>query len=92
MLYMTIVTWEPAQRDAVLKRFAAGGAKMPDGVKTLGLWADAHGGRIFQLSDWSVPHDAKRIVESTMPWTDLCKIECLEVVEAAELMKLLPKR
>jgi hypothetical protein len=89
MLIMTIVTWEPPQRDAVLKRFATQGAKLPAGAKTLGMWGDVHGGRLFQLVEWADVPDPKISVQISHLWTDLCKVEVVPVMNAEELMKVI---
>ncbi len=92
MLYMHIITWEPAQRDAVVKRAQTMGLKMPESVKLIGFWNDLRGQRAFMLVD--VPPavvDAKHILESSWAWSDLCKTEVAPVMEFEEMMKLLPK-
>jgi len=91
MLYMTIITWEPAQRDAVIKRVQTMGVKVPKGVKVLGMWADLSGHRVFQLTDWPPVADPKIILEDNLAWTDLVKIESVPVMQVEEMMKLLPK-
>jgi hypothetical protein len=91
MLYMTILTWEPPQRDAVIKRFATLGVKEPAGVKVLGMWVDINGGRAFELEEWPATADPKLSVQASFAWNDLCKIEPVPVIEAQEMMKLLPK-
>ena len=91
MLYMTIITWEPPQRDAVAKRFATLGPKHPAGVKVLGHWVDVNGGRAFELTDWPPAVDPKILVETSFASNDLCKIESVPVMPAGEIMKLLPK-
>jgi hypothetical protein len=92
MLYMHIITWEPAQRDAVVKRAQAVGVKLEKGEKLIGFWNDLHGHRAFMLVD--VPPaavDAKHILEASWAWNDLCKTEVVPVMEFQEVMKLLPK-
>jgi len=92
MLYMHIITWEPAQRDAVAKRAQTMGLKMPEGVKLIGFWNDLEGHRAFMLVDRSpAVVDAKHILESSWAWSDLCKTEVVPVMEFEEMMKLLPK-
>lgn len=92
MLYMHIITWEPAQRDAVVKRAQTMGVKMPEGVKLIGFWQDLHGHRAFMLVDTPpAAVDAKHILEASWPWGDLCKTECVAVMETEEAMKLIPK-
>jgi len=89
MLYMTTITWEPPQRDAVLKRFATQGAKPPAGVKILGMWGDIHGGKVYELSDWGNVNDPKLVVQAAHAWSDLCKIESVTVMNAEEIMKVI---
>ena len=91
MLYMLIATWEPAQRDAVVKRFGTLGPKVPGGGKVLGLWTDVSRGRTFSLEDWPPVADAKIIFEAHFPYTDLVNFECVPVMETEEVMKLIPK-
>jgi hypothetical protein len=89
MLYMTIITWEPPQRDAVLKRLATQGFKPHAGVKVLGTWGDIHGGRVFMLEDWGDVNDPKISVQESHLWNDLCKIQPVPVMSAEEIMKVI---
>lgn len=92
MLYMHIITWEPAQRDAVAKRAQTMGLKMAEGVKLIGFWNDLEGHRAFMLVDRSpAVVDAKHMLEASWAWSDLCKTEVVPVMEFEEMMKLLPK-
>jgi hypothetical protein len=92
MLYMHIITWEPAQRDAVVKRAQTMGLKMAEGEKLIGFWNDLHGHRAFMLVDMPpAAVDEKHILESSWPWSDLCKTETVAVMAFEEVMKLLPK-
>jgi hypothetical protein len=92
MLYMTTVTWEPPQRDAVLKRFATQGAKPSPGVKILGMWGDLNGGRVYELSDWGDVNDPKIYIQASYAWNDLCKIEPVAVMNAEEMMKVISSK
>ena len=92
MQYMAIITWEPPQRDAVLKRFAAEGVKTPSGVKILGSWGDIHGGRVFILEDWGDVNDPKISVQFSNEWTDLCKVEAVPVTKPEEIMKFISSK
>lgn len=91
MLYMTIVTWEPDKTEELIKRYQQVGTKFPKGMKVISQWSELHGGRIFQLSEVPAP-DPKITIEACSPWYDLCKIECIPVMETEELMKLIPRR
>lgn len=88
MLYMNIITWEPPQREAVIKRFATQGAKLPAGYKMLGMWGDVCGGRVFELVDASEASDPKAAALTNHMWTDLCKIESIRVMNIEELIKI----
>jgi hypothetical protein len=92
MLYLTITTWEPPQREAVIKRFATQGVKLPAGYKSLGMWGDVCGGRIFQLVDSGNTRDVKAAFITNHMWTDLCKIESISVMNIEEIMKILPTK
>ena len=86
MLYMNILTWEPGKRDDVLKRVQTKGLSH-EGIKVLGTWADVVGGRCFQLTE--EPSDPKLSIKANFAWNDLLKIECVPVMEAEQLVKVL---
>ena len=88
MLYMNIITWEPPQRDAVLKRFATLGVKLPAGWKMMGMWGEVTGGRVFELVDTSDTRDPKLSVQINHEWSDLCKIESVGVMNPEEMLKV----
>jgi len=87
MLIMDILTWEPDQAQAVMKR--RGEEKIPEGIKLLGEWVDIAGGRAFRLVE--VP-DPKLLFAMTSAWIGLGKKELVSVMEAEEMMKLIPRR
>ncbi len=91
MLWMTITTWEPAQRNEILERAQKIGRTTPEGVELLGHWVDLTGGRTFALEDWPPVDDPRVILEANVPWIDLVKIEWVPVMEWEERKKLLPK-
>ncbi|MFQ6062820.1 MAG: DUF3303 domain-containing protein [Methanosarcinales archaeon] len=86
MLFMTIFTWEPDKRDEVVKRRAT--EKVPERIKVIGEWVDLQGGRVFILSETA---DPKAVLAESFAWNDLGNIECVPVMEAEEVLKLLPK-
>lgn len=85
MLFMTLFTFEPAARDDVIRRRVEKGPLVPKGMKLLGEWSEAGGGRVFRLVEVD---DPAALVEATMPWTDLGK---LEVYPVFEVEKALPR-
>jgi len=88
MLFMDIYTWEPGQRNELLKRRAEKGMALPEGVKVLGEWTDLGGGRGFLLVE---SNDPKAAIAGTMAWSDLMKIEAVPVIVTADLMKAAKK-
>ena len=86
MLYMHILTWDPDKRDAVIERTKKIGVEH-EGIKVIGTWIDANGGRGFQLSE--EPEDPKLGLKANFAWNDLMKIEEIPVIEAKEYLELL---
>ncbi len=85
MLFMIIYTWEPGQRNEVVKRRMQKGRLIPDGVKVLGEWTDLGGGRGFLLVESS---DSKALMSGSRAWLDLMKMEAVPVMDTEESMKL----
>lgn len=88
MLFMSIYTYEPKDREAVIKRRAEKGLSAPQGMKIIGEWSYLGGGRVFELVEAS---DPRAMLGATASWADLGKIEIFPVMETEEVMKLLPK-
>ena len=80
MLFMNIYTWEPGQRDALIKRRMEKGIALSEGVKKVGEWFDVSGGRGFMVCE---ANDAKAIMTSVMGWSDLMKEEIVPLVDPA---------
>ena len=47
MLFMTIYTYEPEKREAVIKRRAEKGAISPPGMKIVGEWSDTNSTYVY---------------------------------------------
>ena len=88
MLYMTILTWDPDKRDAVMKRVNEIGLEH-EGMKVIGTWADADGGRCFQLTEIPPDIDPMLMLKANFAWNDLIKIESVAVMNAADMLKAL---
>lgn len=86
MLVMTVFTWEPENRDEVIKRRAEKGSMAPKGMKIIGEWADVSGGRVFRLSEVD---DTKAAMLGTLAWDDLGFVDSTPVMETEEVMKMI---
>ena len=86
MLYMSILTWAPDERDAVIERVKKIGMEH-EGIKVIGTWVDVNGGRCFQLSE--EPADPKYGFKANFAWNDLLNIETVPIMKAEEFLKLL---
>jgi hypothetical protein len=84
MLFLNIYTWEPGQRDALIKRRMEKGIGLREGVKKVGEWSDLSGGRGFLLVE---AIDAKACMSSAMAWSDLMKMEIVPLIETTALFK-----
>ncbi len=89
MLFLSTYTYEPANREAVIKRRAEKGAMAPPGFKILGEWSALTGGRVFRLFE---VEDPRAMAGATAAWADLGKIEAVPVMPTEELMKLLSNK
>ena len=89
MLFMTIYTYDPKDREAVIKRRAEKGAMAPPGMKIVGEWSGLTGGRVFRLVEVD---DARVMLGATAAWAELGRIESIPVIETEEVMKLFASR
>ena len=81
MLFLNIYTWEPGQRDALIKRrMEKGGNALKEGMKKIDEWFDIGGGRGFILLEGN---DAQAAIQSTLVWSDLMKMEVVPLVEVS---------
>ena len=86
MLFMSIYTYEPENREAVIKRRAEKGALVGPGAKIVGEWSSLAGHRVFRLVE---VEDPRAMLAATAAWADLGKIEAFPVMPTEEAMKLL---
>ena len=86
MLFMTVYTYEPANRQAVIRKRAEQGKLEPSGAKILGEWSVVAGGRVFRLVE---ADNAQALLAAAHPWADLGKIEAYPVMAVDDVIKLL---
>lgn len=89
MLFMTVYTFEPSQRDDVIRRRVEKGALIPAGMKMIGEWSAAGGGRVFRLIEVD---DPTAMFEATTPWTDIGKLEVYPVIEVEKVLPYLAEK
>jgi hypothetical protein len=83
MLFMIIYTWEPGQRDALIKRRTEKkGPSLAEGVQKIHEWLDAGGGRGFMVFE---TNDPRVIMTSIMGWDDLLKVEVISLLDVTEI-------
>ena len=88
MLFLTIFTFDAANRGAVIKRRALDGEKTPEGVQVVMEVVDLAKNRVFRISEVT---DPKAILAANMAWSDLGKIETIPVMETAEVLETLQR-
>lgn len=86
MLFLDISTWDPTDRDAILDHFKT--LKVPDGVEIINQWIDLSGGRYFILYE---AENSEAYAAFNLPWTDVCIVDSVPVMEASEFMQIMPK-
>jgi hypothetical protein len=85
MLFMCVYSWEPGQRDEVIKRRLERERANPEGSQVIGEWIVPGGHRGFMLFE---AQDITEILGEFMEWSDLMKFDTVPVIEAQEVVKL----
>ena len=83
MLFISIYTYEPENRDEILKRRVES-LFTPEGAKLHGQWSYTAGGRVFSLFELD---NALVAAQWSQAWNDLGKFEVYPVVDTDELIK-----
>ena len=83
MLFMAVFTFQPENRDEVIRRRAEKGPLVPKGMQVLGEWSYIGSGRVFRLIDVEDPAAA---FEAATAWTDLGNLEVFPVVEVEKVL------
>lgn len=80
MLFMSVLTWEPEQRNEIVKRRLGKGTMVPDGIKMHGEWTEVSGGRDFILFE---TEDYGLAMTWNLTWSDLIKTESVMIQETS---------
>jgi hypothetical protein len=89
MLFMTVYTYGPGNREAVIKKRAEKGGLVPPGVKIIGEWSAVTGGRVFRLLE---AENERALLAAAHPWADLGQVESYPVMSVDDVIKLLTKK
>ena len=86
MLFMDVSTWEQSEQEKILEHFKR--LTVPDGIDIINQWIDLSGNRIYILYE---AENNEAYGAFNLPWSDICMIDSVPVMEASEFMKLIPK-
>jgi len=86
MLFMSVCSYTPENRNQVIKRRLEKGAMDPQGLRLLGEWSYVGGGKVFRLLETD---DARKALGAASAWADLLQIEIYPVIETEEALKML---
>jgi hypothetical protein len=86
MLFMTVYSYLPENRDEVVKRRVALGAQTPPGVKLIGEWSYIGSGKVFRLVE---ADDATEIFKAVYAWSDLGTAEVYPVITVDQVMGMI---
>jgi len=67
-----------------VKRRAEEGLSTPEGIKLIGQWSHASGGRVFTLFE---ANDPILMAQWSSPWNNLGKFDTFPVIDTEELIK-----
>ena len=86
MLYVTMYSWKPENRKAIVARFMETGGQPPPGVKLLGRWTATGGGRGFTVTE---SDDPVAVSKFAYQWNDLMEFVTIPVINDEQLAKVL---
>jgi hypothetical protein len=89
MLFMTVYTYPPANRNEVIKRRLEKGPQLPPEVKSLGEWSYVGSGRVFRLIEAS---DAEAAFKGSYAWSDLGTVETYPVMATDAVLKMVGQK
>ena len=84
MLFMSVYTFEPTQREEIVKRRVEEDLSTPEGIKLIGQWSYASDGRVFTLFE---EDDPLVMAQWSSPWNNLGNLETFPVIDTEELIK-----
>jgi len=86
MIFVTVWSYAPENRDAIQARFKATGGPPPAGVKMLGRWHAVGGGKGVVVVE---SNDPKAIAKWTQEWSDLMSFESYPVLDDGAMAQVI---
>lgn len=83
---MDVSSWDPSNRDKILEHFKK--LEVPEGINITNEWVDLSGNRFYILYE---AESTEAYGAFNLPWSDVCVIDSVPVMETSEFMQLLPK-
>lgn len=87
-MFMSIITFDAADREAILKQHARGDNLLPQGVQMRMEVVDLSKNRVYRIFEVT---DPKAILEANLAWNDLARIETFPVMETDEVLDTLDR-
>lgn len=88
MLFLSILCFDAANREDILKRCALGREKLPKSVHVLQELVDLSKNRVFRISEVT---DSKAILEANLAWNELGEVETVLVMDTEEVLESLDR-
>ncbi len=86
MIFVTIWSFPPENREAVYSRFKeTGGDKPPKGIKLIGRWNAVSGEKGVHVCECN---DAIAFAKWAQVWSDLCSIEIYPALDEKSVAKM----
>jgi len=88
MLFMSIITFDAANREAIVKQHALRESILPGGVQMRMEVVDLSKNRVYRIFEVT---DPKAILEANLAWNDLARIDTFPVMETEEVLETLDR-
>jgi hypothetical protein len=88
MLFMSIYTFDAANRETIIKKRTLGEERIPEGVQVRMEVVDLSNNRVFRIFEVT---DSKAILKANLAWNGLARIESFPVMETEEVLEALDR-
>lgn len=88
VLFLSILTFDAANRESIVEKLARGREKMPQGVQVRMELVDLAKNRVFRITEVT---DPKAILAANMDWFEKGQIETNLVMESEDLLEALDR-